>query len=331
MNPANLALDTLRTFVTAHDLGGRGHAGARLGRTPSAVSLQMKRLQNDVAVPLFRKDGRGVALTEAGEIVLGYARRILALNDELLDSVRGASLSGRVRVGVSQDFAEAILPGALARFTALYPLVVLEVRIEGNNMMVDALEKGELDVVLAVGQADRPTATVIGETELEWIAGAAFAPRADQPLPIAMLGPQCIFRKEAIARLEAAGRAWRIAAVSPSLAGLWASAQGGLGLTVRSPYGLPAGLVSGPTLFGLPPLPSVPVTLHSRKETSGGHGREAIDRLQAFLSDAVLQLLTARRRPSVLRPKRKPKRPKAKAKAATAVPKRRRGTRRRSS
>ena len=90
----------------------------------------MKRLQRDVGAPLFRKRGRGVALTEAGEIVLDYAKRILGLNDELLDTVRGASLRGSVRLGFSQDFADEILPTVLARFSALYPLVTVELRID---------------------------------------------------------------------------------------------------------------------------------------------------------------------------------------------------------
>src|SRR3954468_24629525 len=139
----NLDLDTLRTLVVANELGGYGEAGARLGRTPSAISLQMKRLQHDVGAPLFRKQGRGIALTEAGENVLHFARRMLALNDELLDTVRGASLRGSVRLGVSQDFADEILPRVLSRFSALYPLVMVELRIDGNAALVNAVEKDE--------------------------------------------------------------------------------------------------------------------------------------------------------------------------------------------
>src|SRR6201995_1937421 len=101
----NLDLDTLRTLVTTHDLGGLAQAADRLGRTPSAISLQMKRLQDELGVPLFRKRGRGLSLTEAGEVALAYARRILALNDELLDTMQGTNLAGHIRVGSPQDFA----------------------------------------------------------------------------------------------------------------------------------------------------------------------------------------------------------------------------------
>jgi DNA-binding transcriptional LysR family regulator len=291
MNSTTLDLDTLRTLVTANDLHGYGQAAARLGRTPSAISLQMKRLQADVGARLFRKSGRGLALTEAGEIVLRYGRRMLELNDELMDTIRGASLAGSISLGCSQDFAETVLPTVLSQFTSLYPLVQMEVRIEGNAVLVDAVEKGQLDLALAVGQADRPTAQTLGALDLVWIAGRDFRRRKEQQLPLVLLGPQCAFRKEATRTLDAAGVPWRIAAVSPSLSGLWASAIGGLGITVRSSMGVPARLVSGKSMFQLPVLGSFPVTLHTRaRPLSVG-----VERLHAIVSDVVGQSLPASR------------------------------------
>ena len=283
----NLDLDTLRTLVVANDLGGYGQAATRLGRTPSAISLQMKKLQAEVGATIFRKSGRGVALTEAGEIVLRYARRMLALNDEVLDTVRGASLAGRIRVGVSQDFGETVLPRALSQFTKLYPLVQLEVRIEGNATLVEAVGKGEIDLVLVVGHAQRPSALTLGTIELVWIAGRDFAPR-DEPLPLVVLGPQCVFRKEAIESLDAAGHPWRIAAVSPSLAGLWALGMAGLGVTVRSALGVPRALVSHKTLFDLPRLGAFPVTLHA----AAGGLSPGVERLRDILRDVVVDYLS---------------------------------------
>jgi DNA-binding transcriptional LysR family regulator len=283
----NLDLDTLRTLVVANDLGGYGQAATRLGRTPSAISLQMKKLQADVGATIFRKSGRGVALTEAGEIVLRYARRMLALNDEVLDTVRGASLAGRIRIGVSQDFAETVLPRALSQFTKHYPLVQLEVRIEGNAVLVEAVSKGEIDLVLVVGHAQRPSAITLGAIDLVWIAGRDFAPR-DEPLPLVVLGPQCVFRKEAIESLDAAGHPWRIAAVSPSLAGLWALGMAGLGVTVRSALGVPRSLVSHKTLFDLPRLGAFPVTLHA----AAGGLSPGVERLRDILRDVVVDYLS---------------------------------------
>ena len=283
MMPANLDLDTLRALVVANELGGYGEAGARLGRTPSAISLQMKRLQQAVGTPLFRKHGRGVALTEAGEIVLHYAKRILALNDELLHTVRGASLRGSVRLGFSQDFADEILPIVLARFSALYPLVVVELRIDGNAALVDAMEKDQLDLALAIGHAEKETAEVIGSLELVWIAGKDFVTRIEQALPLVMLGPQCAFRKEAIRALDDAGVSWRIAAVSPSVAGVWAAARGGLGITARSALGLPSALSYGKSMFDLPALGTFPVTLHTRRADAS----DGVQRLREIIRESV--------------------------------------------
>jgi DNA-binding transcriptional LysR family regulator len=291
MNRANLDLDTLRTLAVAADLGGYGQAAARLGRTPSAISLQMKRLQEDVGASLFRKEGRGVALTEAGEIVLRYGRRMLAMNDELLDTIRGASLAGNVRLGCSQDFAETVLPDVLSQFTKLYPLVQMEVRIEGNAALVEAVHKNQLDLALAVGQAEHPTAEILGELELVWIAGQEFTSRLDQPLPLVLLGPQCAYRREAIQRLDDAKLPWRIAAVSPSLAGLWATAIGGLGITARSSLGLPAKLVWDREMFDLPTLPTFPVTLHAQPDALS----DAVERLREIIRVSTSEVLQTKK------------------------------------
>jgi DNA-binding transcriptional LysR family regulator len=291
MNMANLDLDTLRTLAVAADLGGYGQAAARLGRTPSAISLQMKRLQEDVGASLFRKEGRGVALTEAGEIVLRYGRRMLAMNDELLDTIRGASLAGNVRLGCSQDFAETVLPDVLSQFTKLYPLVQMEVRIEGNAALVEAVQKNQLDLALAVGQAEHPTAEILGELELVWIAAQEFTSRLDQPLPLVLLGPQCAFRREAIQRLDDAKLPWRIAAVSPSLAGLWATAIGGLGITARSSLGLPAKLVWDREMFDLPTLPAFPVTLHAQPEARS----DGVQRLREIIRQSTSEVLQTKK------------------------------------
>jgi len=287
MTLPNLDIDTLRTLVVANELGGYGEAAARLSRTPSAISLQMKRLQRDVGAPLFRKRGRGVALTEAGEIVLDYAKRILALNDELLDTVRGASLRGGVRLGFSQDFADEILPTVLARFSALYPLVTVELRIDGNAALVDAIEKNQLDLALAIGHDEKKTAEVVGSLDLVWIAGTEFILRREQALPLVVLGPQCAFRKAAIRALDDAGVPWRVAAVSPSVTGAWAAARGGLGVTVRSALGLPASLSHGKSMFGLPALGEFPVTLHARR----GASSDGVRRLREIVRNAVSELL----------------------------------------
>ena len=280
----NLDLDTLRTLVMAHDFGGYGQAAEQLGRTPSAVSLQMKRLQQDVGATLFRKKGRNLALTEIGEIVLRYGRRMLELNDEVLDTAHGASLAGTLRVGCAQDFAEAVLPQSLSRFTKLYPLVQIEVRIDRHATLARAVENKQLDLALTLGYSELRTANIVGELPMVWIAGCQFMRRPEQPLPLIMFDAPCFIRQRTLDALDEAGIPWRIAVVSASLAGLWAAASAGLGVTVRADLGLPASLVAGTSLFDLPRLGSLPVTLH---HTTDGKPA-AVERLAEIVRESLL-------------------------------------------
>ena len=257
----NLDLDTLRTLVVAHDRGGLAQAAEHLGRTPSAISLQMKRLQDDLGTPIFRKRGRGLVLTEAGEVALSYARRMLTLNDELLDTMQGANLAGHIRVGCPQDFA-LILPSVLSHFSALYPRMQIELHIEGNAALLDAVSKSRIDLAVIIGHEGHDNAQTVGRLDLVWIASSSFKPPQKQPLPLAVLGPQCAFRRCALQQLDAADIPYRIAANSPSLDGLWAALLGGLGVTARTAFNLPEGLTSAGSPYGLPSLGSLPVTLH---------------------------------------------------------------------
>lgn len=281
MPPTNLDLDTLRTLATAHDLGGFAQAADRLGRTPAAISLQMKRLQNELGLPLFRKNGRGLSLTEAGETTLRYARRILALNDELLETMRGALVEGVIRLGCPQDFTP-ILPAVLSQFSTVYPRMQMELRVEGNAALADAVEKSQLDIAVVIGHEDRAKSRKIGEAPLVWIASKSFVPPAGEPLPIAVLGPQCAFRKCMVQRLDDAGMPHRVAATSPSLDGLWAAVLGGVGITVRTRLNLPDGIVDGESLFRLPDLGTFPITLH-RNHPSGA----AFDHLGRLLVEGL--------------------------------------------
>ena len=259
----NLSLDSLRTLVMTQDLGGFGRAAERLLRTPSAISLQMKRLQEEVGVPLFRKQGRKTLLTEQGEIALQYARKVLELNDEMIDTLRGSSLAGVVRIGFGQDFMGNVLPLAIARFNALYPLVKLEVTVDVGQVLLQKVDSGDLDVVLTLGGAQKKTAHLLSELPLHWIASPSFRDRVRQPLPLALFNPPCGCQTPGLEALERAGRPWRVAMTSPSLTGLWAAVSAGLGLTTRADLGLPADVQM--IDIGLPALGNIPIVLHRRR------------------------------------------------------------------
>ena len=275
MRLTNLDMDLLRTLATAMELGGFARAAARLGRSQSAVSLQMRKLEEQVGVPLLRKQGRGLALTEAGDVALSYARRILALNDEAVAAVSGVDLAGAVRLGLPQDFAEAWLPDALGRFARAHPQIRIEARVDRNAALLDDLAGGRLDLALLWGEETRPGAMLLARLPIHWIGrgDVTFAP--DAPLPLIVFASPCAFRSVALAALDHRGRSWRLSFTSPALAGLWAAAAAGLGVTIRTRVGMPAALG---VLNDLPALPDIALTLH---QAAGG--TPAVERLKEIL------------------------------------------------
>ena len=165
----------------------------------------------------------------------------------------------------------------------------IELLVDGNAHLVDAIRKSDLDLAAVIGHEQERGASIIGQLDMLWIAASTFAPPDQQPVPLAVLGPQCPFRRAALQHLEAANISYRIAANSPSLDGLWAALLGGLGVTARTALNIPAGLASAQTLYNLPRLGSLPVTLQRNSAT-----RDAVtDRMAALLSQALAVILRA--------------------------------------
>jgi DNA-binding transcriptional LysR family regulator len=252
----------LRTLVVAVDAEGLMRAAPRLGRTRSAVSLQMRRLEELAGTRLLRKQGRRLVLTPAGEVLLGYARRILQLNDEGLAALGAGADAGPVRLGAPQDLAQRWLPRALARFARAHPRVALTARVDGNAALAEALDRGQLDLALVFGEALPGQAERLAELPMTWIARPGLAlPPAGSPLPLVLLDAPCLFRRAATAALDRAGLPWRVAFSSPSLSAIWAAVEAGLGVTARTEVGVPGRLRTGWRPRRLPPLPEVSLWL----------------------------------------------------------------------
>ncbi|MCC6471250.1 MAG: LysR family transcriptional regulator [Alphaproteobacteria bacterium] len=256
----NLDLDLLRTLATGVELGSFARAATRLGRTQSAVSLQLRRLEDQVGRKLVRRQGRGLALTPAGETMLAYARKLLALNDEALSCVTGAAVAGTVRLGLGQDFAETWLPRALAKFAADHPGVRLDLRIDRSAHVIEGVMRGRLDLGLAFTDAPADARTVAA-VRPHWVGRNAISWRKDAPLPLVLFEPPCIFNRAGTTALDRAGIPWRIAVTSPSLAGLWAAVDAGLGVTVRPEISMPAHRKGIGRVAGMPALPAVRLAL----------------------------------------------------------------------
>lgn len=290
MNARNFDMDVLRSMVAFADHGTLGLAAARVGRTQAALSLQMRKLEEQAGEPIFERASRKLVLTEAGEVLLSYARRILALNDEAQQAIRQSKVAGELSFGASQDFGESWLPPVLAQFSKAHPSVALEVRVDGGTRLVAAVEAGEVDVALALGLGERANAICIGHLPLVWIAHRDFEWDGVGRLPLALFTSPCRFRTKAIAELDGAGINWNIALTSPSLYGVWAAVNAGLGVTVRTPEGLVPGLEVVDRKLGLPNLGSVDVSLYLARGARSRAVQSLVEMLRERLSERILDL-----------------------------------------
>lgn len=291
MRQPTFDLDVLRGFVLGVELGSFARAAERLGRSTSAISAQLKKLELQAQGPLLRKAGRGLALTDAGETMLSYARRLLALNDEAATAVRGIELAGWIRLGVQEDFGETLLPQVLGPFARAHPKVRIEARVARNGELMERLATGQLDLALA-WDTGQPAAHAenLAQLPMGWIVAADAAPAwrpPDPPLPLVAFEQPCLMRSAATQALDEAGIAWRLAFTSPSLSGLWAATAAGLGITVRTPAGLPGHLkMLDPAQAKLPTLPSLGLRLHYAEP----HPAAAVLRLAGLIKQHLATL-----------------------------------------
>ncbi|MBT3027774.1 MAG: LysR family transcriptional regulator [Candidatus Thiodiazotropha sp. (ex Ctena orbiculata)] len=271
----NLDIDLLRTLVAIADFGGFSQAAKRLHRTQSAISLQMKRLEESSGKALFRKAGRKRILTEEGELLLNYARRILNLNDEVASMLRPNPLQGHLRLGISQDIADRGLAVILAQFTRSHPAVRLDVMVDTSSRLIEAMGAERLDLAVAFQNPGDPGDS-LGQIPLQWIVPDPLIWQPPQPLPLAMFTTPCVFRSRVVSALEQAGIPWRIAYTSPSLPGILAAVEAGLGVTARL-----AG--EGSQLHGLPPLKPVELGLYR----SPVHHPDVVNALETIVRDYI--------------------------------------------
>ena len=260
-------LDVLRSFVLGVDLGSFAKAADRLGRSTSAVSAQLKKLEDQIGAPILRKAGRGMVPTAAGETLLGYARRLMELNDEAAAAVRGVDLEGSVSLGMQEDFGEHILTEVLGRFARAHPKIRISASVARNSELLDQLARGRYDLALTWDAGvTTPHAQAIGRLPMRWIGSPdhpPLPPTLQDPLPLVVFDAPCLMRSAALAALEHAGIPWRVAFTSPSLSGIWAAVAAGLGVTVRTEIGLPAQLRAfEQEMPALPRLPMVGLSLH---------------------------------------------------------------------
>lgn len=286
--PSTLDLDALRSFVTGIESGSFANAALKLARSTSAVSAQLKKLELQCEADLVEKHGRHLRLTAQGEILMGYARRLLALNDETLRALRGELLKGEIHIGMQEDFGESLMPGVLGKFSRLHPDLRIHARVDRNAPLIAALAENSLNIALMWQPHNAPEqGELLNRCPLEWIYPPALnldaLLAAGKPLPLVMFDSPCLMRSRAIECLDNAGIPWQITFVSHSLSGIWAALQAGLGLTLRTHFGLPANLLTAGSR--LPSPGNLGITLVQNASTSENSQVQAM--LAELLKEAV--------------------------------------------
>ncbi|MDQ0790341.1 LysR substrate-binding domain-containing protein [Streptomyces sp. B3I8] len=267
----------LRSFLAVAQTLSFTQAAGRLGLRQSTVSQHVRRLEDATGRALFTRDTHSVELTEDGEAMLGFARRILEVHEQATAHFGGARPRGRLRFGASEDFVLTRLPEILEGFRHENPEVDLELTVELSGTLHERLRAGQLDLVLAKRREGDPRGQLVRHDELVWIGAPRFRLDPARPVPLIVYPPPGITRELALRALERAGRAWRITCTSGSLNGLVAAARAGLGVMAHSRGLVPPGLVRIPERAGLPALGEVEFVLaHAERPGPARPAAEAL-------------------------------------------------------
>ncbi len=246
--------DALVALAAVIDCGGFTAAADKLGRTQAAVSVKIANLEAQVGRRLVIRAKRGATPTEPGEVLLGYARRILALQEEALGALGGEALEGHVRLGIPDDCLDTIATPLLSRFADAHPRAHVELRCDLSVRLERALAAGELDLAVITRDRARPTGELLRRETLHWCAAPGASPELRRPLPLALFSEGCRSRPAILASLDAAGIPWRIVYSASHVPGVLSAAAGGGAVTILVESAIPPGWRRLGVAQGLPPL-----------------------------------------------------------------------------
>ena len=257
-------LDLLRAIVTVADCASFTTASARLHSTQSTVSQKIRRLEEMAGHQLLVRGNRDVRPTDQGEKLLAYARRMLSLNDEMLDALAGTAVAVTVRLGVPEDFVVGRTPQLLAAFNRKHPDVKLEVTTGLSRDLAHGYDHGELDLVIIKQRLNSREAVARWREKLVWIDSAKHPAVRQEPLPLVAFPPRGLYREEMIKAVEGQGRTWRISFTSSSLFGVQSAVAGGLGVSLIPARAVTAEHVVLTRRQGLPPIETMDIALLHR-------------------------------------------------------------------
>jgi DNA-binding transcriptional LysR family regulator len=279
MIAAQIDFDVLRSFVTVCRFGSINGAAQTLHRRQSTLSMQMRRLEDLLQQQLWHRHGRGVSLTAAGEVFFTYARRMLALGDELEGRLSEKVFSGPLRIGMPEEVMLSHLPAALIRFRQRHPDIELEILVDSSAFLSEQWLAERLDIAVCVPSTMDSEPLDVWEIALQWVASDSLDLSRDQPLPIIAFAEPCVWRGHMLSMLRETGRSWRIVLTSASVATVQAGVNTGLGIAL-----LAANCIQ-PTMRILTSRDGVPAPMTAQY---GIYIRDAANSLVAAATEAVL-------------------------------------------
>ncbi len=257
-----LDIDQLRTFLAIAELGSFTKAADAVNKTQSAVSMQMKRLEDRIERPIFVKDGRQSRLTEDGHRLIEFAQRMIRLNDETMTAFTTPSIVGRVRLGLPDDYAERLLPQVLAAFARLNPAIEIAVQCQGSTLTGEMIERGDLDLAIVTsGDCVRVQGEVIRREPLHWVAPANMCIHTEDVVRLALGPTSCSWRSQAVSLLDRINRRHVISYTSSSAAALIGAVQAGLAVAVLPESAVRSGMRILGESDGFPMLPPCDITM----------------------------------------------------------------------
>lgn len=258
----NLDIDLLRTFVAVAQSETFAAAATLVGRTQSAITQQMQRLEQEVGCALFEKHGRNKAMTADGVRLLAYAHKILVLNDAAVQMAGSHGAAEKIRIGSPHDVADSILPNLLRRLSKLSTELQMEINVGRSPFLMDALRDKTLDLAISTRYDDAFPGIRLRTSPMVWICAEDFILNPAEPLPLVMADEVSLFRQLSIAKLDERHIPWRTSYMSPTLTGIKAAISAGLGVTARTTELLDANMRVLTESDGLPRLPEVAFYLY---------------------------------------------------------------------
>ena len=280
----NLDVDLLKTFLAIADTGSFTRAAEEVHKTQSAVSMQMKRLEEVLGRPLFGRDGRAIRFTPDGERLIEYARRMVMINDEAVSAFTQPELTGTVRFGTPDDYADRFLPEILARFSRTHPLVTVDVECISSMSLFERTKRGEMDLALVTFFGDIRTDEPVRREPLVWVTSARHSVHMLDVLPIA--SPDCEWRKAALGALDAHKRKYRIAYASSNSNAISAVVMTGLAVGAVPELLVRPGMRVLTEKDGFPPIGTFEIGLVRKP----GRPSSAVEALARHVTESLANL-----------------------------------------